>query len=156
MPFLKIHYSNLHLIIQNSSGMKNKPFLKNCGRFPEIRSSRRYHDQTSHFENEIGFFQEPWLKNHLRVCYLGFYRSGGIFFIKSAILITTGIVRLDSSGKLKEPISPDKITSTAGNTATSFNYSPVKVILLSVFSGTFRSSNLPSSVHVISHALQPV
>ena len=46
-------------------------------------------------------------------------------------------------------------TSTARNAAAGLDYSPIKIILRCVFSGTFRRSNLASSVDIISHALQP-
>ena len=44
----------------------------------------------SYFENEIGFFQEVLLNNHLlRADYLGFDWSGWRVLIKSEIIITT-------------------------------------------------------------------
>ena len=47
--------------------------------------------RTRHFENEIGFFQEFLMENHLLpVYYLGFESSGWI--VKSEILLTTGMV----------------------------------------------------------------
>ena len=35
------------------------------GRFPEVRTGRRDHGKTTHFDKEIRFFQEFLLKNHL-------------------------------------------------------------------------------------------
>ena len=57
--------------------------------------------RTSHFDNEIGFFQGLLLKTHLLLAhYLG---SGWIVLINSEILITTGRVRPVSSDKWKAP-----------------------------------------------------
>ena len=43
------------------------------GCFPKVRTGRPDHGRTSHFKNEIGFYQKFLLKNHvLRAYYLGF------------------------------------------------------------------------------------
>ena len=58
------------------------------------------------FDNEIAFFKESFLKNHLLPAYyLGFDWSGWIVLIKSEILVTTRMVWLVSSDKWKARFS---------------------------------------------------
>ena len=60
------------------------------------------------FENEIGFFQEFLLENHLlRAYYLGFDWSGWKVLIKSEVVIATGMVSSVSSDKWKAPLASD-------------------------------------------------
>ena len=41
--------------------------------FSKVRTGRPDHGRTGHFENEVGFFHEFWMKNgFLRAYYLGF------------------------------------------------------------------------------------
>ena len=57
---------------------------------------------TNHFDNDIGFYKELFLKNRLlRACYLGFEWSGWIVLIKSEILVTTRMVWAVSFDKWK-------------------------------------------------------
>ena len=43
------------------------------GRFPKVRTGRPGHGCTAHFENEIGFFQEFFMKkDFVRAYYLAF------------------------------------------------------------------------------------
>ena len=73
-------------------------WLKFKGAFQKSELASR----TSHFDNEIDFFKEIFLKNHLlRAYYLGFEWSGWIVFIKSKILIMMRMVCLVSSDKWK-------------------------------------------------------
>ena len=59
------------------------------GCFPKVRTGQPDHGQTSHFDNEIGFFQE----------FLGFDCFDWIILIKSEILITMVMLW---------PVRPDK------------------------------------------------
>ena len=66
-----------------------------------------YHCSTSQFENEIGFFQEFLLKDHLlRAYYSGFDWSGRRVLIKREIITATGMVWPVSSDKWKAPQVP--------------------------------------------------
>ena len=81
--------------------LRRTNFFNDLGRFPS-QNWPPDHYRTSHFDDEIGFFQEFLLKNHLlRSCYLRFDWSGWIVLIKSEILIATGMVWPVSSDKEK-------------------------------------------------------
>ena len=73
--------------------------------FPKIRTGRPDHGRTSHFENEIVFFQEFLPKNHLLcACYLGFDWSGWNFFFTGIKSVTTGMAWPVISDKWKAPL----------------------------------------------------
>ena len=40
-----------------------------AGHFPKVRTGQLDHGWTGHFDNEIGFYQEFFLKNHLLCAY---------------------------------------------------------------------------------------
>ena len=85
-------------------------FYDVLGRFPFVRTGWPDHCPTSQFDNEIGFFQEFLLKNHLLgTYYLGFDWSGWRVFIKSEIIIATGMVWPVSSDEWKAPLVFHKI-----------------------------------------------
>ena len=80
------------------------------GRFLFVRTSWSDHSRTSHFDDEIGFFQGFSLITHLLPAhYLGFDESGRIVLIKSEILITTGRVW---------PVSSDEWRASQGYVCT--------------------------------------
>ena len=90
-----------------------KPFLTKrillnfiYGSFPFVRIGRPFHSPTSHFENEIGYFQEFLLKNVLRrAYYLGFDLSNWRVLIKrKPIIIATKKVWPVTSDIWKAPI----------------------------------------------------
>ena len=77
----------------------------NLGRFPKVRTGQPDHGRTRHFGNEIGFYQEVLLKNHLLLCII--FRILLIWmvsFIKREILITMGMGWPVSSDKWKAPL----------------------------------------------------
>ena len=76
------------------------------GRFPFVRISRPFHSPTSHFENEIGYFQEFLLKNVFRrAYYLGFdWSSWRVLIKRKLIVIATEKVWPVNSDKWKAPI----------------------------------------------------
>ena len=88
--------------------MKQKLVNANLERFPKLRNGRPDYGRTSHFDKEIGFFQEFLIKTHLlRGHYLRFDWSGWIVLIKSEFLITTGMVWQVSSDKWKPTLAFD-------------------------------------------------
>ena len=87
--------------------LSNHPGSSFCGkgRFLFDRTGRPDHCSTSQFDNEIGFFQEFLLKDHLlRAYYSGFDSSGRRVLIKREIITTTGKVWPVSSDKWKAPL----------------------------------------------------
>ena len=68
-------------------------FGLNLGRFPKVRTGQADYGQTSHFDNDTGFFQELLLKNHLfPAYYLGFDWSSRIVLTEwsGRLVLTNG------------------------------------------------------------------